>query len=54
MERVCIYIDGCNFYYGLKTINRKYNDFHFDFEKYRDTLTGKSRQHIITRYYKRL
>jgi uncharacterized LabA/DUF88 family protein len=34
MERVAIFIDGANFYYGLKSINNRYTDFHFNFEKF--------------------
>ena len=33
-KRVCVYIDGANFYYGLKTIDKRYSDIFFDFEKY--------------------
>jgi uncharacterized LabA/DUF88 family protein len=33
LKRICIYIDGANFVYGIKTINSRYNDFMFDFEK---------------------
>ena len=33
-KRVSVYIDGANFYYGLKTINIKYSDIFFDFEKF--------------------
>jgi len=32
-KRIFIYIDGANFVYGIKTINKRYNDFMFDFEK---------------------
>lgn len=32
MKRVSIYIDGANFYYGLKSLNKRYTDF--DFERY--------------------
>lgn len=33
-KRISIYIDGANFYYGLKTINLRYSDIFFDFEKF--------------------
>src|SRR3989344_2517918 len=32
-KRICIYIDGANFVYGIKTINKRYSDFMFDFKK---------------------
>ena len=34
MSKILIYIDGANFYYGIKSINDKYTDLNFDFEKY--------------------
>ncbi|MDP3026617.1 MAG: NYN domain-containing protein [Nanoarchaeota archaeon] len=34
IKRVSVYIDGANFYYELKTINIKYSDIFFDFEKF--------------------
>jgi len=33
-KRVCVYIDGANFVYGIKTINKRYSDFMFDFERF--------------------
>ena len=30
-KRISIYIDGANFVYGLKFLNPKYSDYHFDF-----------------------
>lgn len=33
-KRVSIYIDGANFVYGLKSLNEKYSDYHFDFESF--------------------
>jgi 6-hydroxy-3-succinoylpyridine 3-monooxygenase len=50
MERVAVFIDGANFYYGLKSINPKYNDFHFDFEKFFQTIT-KNRKFVGAWYY---
>jgi uncharacterized LabA/DUF88 family protein len=32
-KKISIYIDGANFVYGIKTVNNRYNDFMFDFEK---------------------
>ena len=40
MERVGIFVDGANFFYGLRSINQRYNDFHFDFEKLFKTLAN--------------
>jgi uncharacterized LabA/DUF88 family protein len=51
MERVSILIDGCNFYYGLRSINRKYTDVHFHFEKYCKSLCGKKRKLVKIYYY---
>jgi len=39
MKRVCIYIDGANFYGGLSSINPRYTDEKFDFENYIKYLT---------------
>ena len=33
-ERISIYIDGANFVYGLKSLNKTYSDYHFDFEAF--------------------
>ncbi|MDO8509380.1 MAG: NYN domain-containing protein [Nanoarchaeota archaeon] len=41
MKRVSIYIDGANFVYGLKSLNAKYSDYHFDFENYIKMIVGK-------------
>jgi len=40
MERVSVYIDGANFFYGLRLINRRYTDFNFDFAKYVRHIVG--------------
>jgi len=37
-KKISIYIDGANFYGGLNSINPKYTDEKFDFEKYVKTL----------------
>ena len=39
--RICIYIDGANFVYGMKSLNPKYSDYHFDFENYIKAIIGK-------------
>lgn len=50
MERVSVYIDGANFYYGLTTINEKYTDIKFDFEKYIN-FTTKNKKLVQVYYY---
>lgn len=40
MERVSVYIDGANFLYGIRSIQKGYSDFHFDFEKYINKIIG--------------
>jgi uncharacterized LabA/DUF88 family protein len=49
MERISVYIDGPNFYHGVKSINSKYKDFHFDLEKYINKITKGKR--LIQIYY---
>lgn len=51
MERVSIYIDGANFYGGLRTINEKYTDTKFDFERYLKDIVGSQRKLISVYYY---
>lgn len=51
MERIKVYIDGANFHYGIKTINKKYNDFHFDFKKFCETVTTTKRNLVGVNYY---
>jgi len=48
-KRVCVYIDGANFYYGLKTIDKRYSDIFFDFEKYIKKITNNN--DLINIYY---
>ncbi len=48
-KRVSIYIDGANFYYGLKTINQRYSDVFFDFEKFVKEIVGENK--LVTIYY---
>lgn len=40
-KKVSVYIDGANFVYGLKTLNPKYSDYHFDFENFVKRIIGK-------------
>lgn len=50
MERVSIFIDGNNFYYGLKTVyGDSKNPINFDFKKFCDFLAGKRK--IVTIFY---
>ncbi len=50
MERLSIYIDGANFFGGLRTINEKYTDTKFDFERYIQEIT-RNRKLISIYYY---
>ena len=52
-KRVCIYIDGANFYGGLTSINRRFTDTKFDFEKYIKFLTSKD-ELVHINYYNAL
>jgi len=38
-ERIKIYIDGANFYHGIRNFNKRYRDFFFDFEKLTKIIT---------------
>ncbi len=49
MIRICVYIDGANFYGGLTTINPRYTDEKFDFENYIKYLTKNNS--LIKIYY---
>nr|AQS33460.1 hypothetical protein [uncultured archaeon] len=49
LKRVSVYIDGANFYYGLKTISERYSDIFFDFEKFIRSIIGNDE--LITIYY---
>ncbi|MDA3836641.1 MAG: NYN domain-containing protein [Nanoarchaeota archaeon] len=33
-RRVCIFIDGANFFHGIRTFGNQYSDLYFDFRKY--------------------
>ena len=41
-KRISIYIDGANFYGGISSINPKYTDAKFDFERYIKYLVGEN------------
>lgn len=49
--KVCVFIDGANFFYGVKSINPKYSDMSFDFEKYINFLIGKDDELLKIFYY---
>ena len=49
-KRDSIYIDGANFVYGIKTINQRYNDFMFDFERFAKKII-KNNILIKVKYY---
>ncbi|MEN7982102.1 MAG: NYN domain-containing protein [Nanoarchaeota archaeon] len=49
-KRISIYIDGANFVYGIKTINSRYNDFMFDFEKFAKEIC-KTDKLVKVNYY---
>ena len=34
LKRVCVYVDGANFYGGLTSLNKNFSDLNFDFENY--------------------
>lgn len=44
-----MYIDGANFYGGMTSLNKKFSDTKFDFEKYIRRLVGENK--IIKIYY---
>ncbi len=49
VKRISIFIDGANFYHGLKTINFRYSDIFFDFERFVKRLVGNNE--LINVYY---
>ena len=49
--KVCVFIDGANFYYGLKTIDPKFTDFNFDFEKYTKSIINEDDELVNVFYY---
>jgi len=50
MERISVYLDGANFFHGLRTIRQNYTDSKFDFEKF-IALLSKNRKLIQAYYY---
>jgi hypothetical protein len=48
VDRVCIFIDGSNFYHALKEAGWPVS---VDFAKLAAALTGENRRHIHTFYY---
>lgn len=48
VKRICVYIDGANFYGGLTSIDKKYTDNRFDFERYIGDLVGNN---ILVKIY---
>ena len=49
MIKVSVYIDGANFFGGLRTINKYYTDYKFDFEKFVKKIVGKRK--MVSVYY---
>jgi uncharacterized LabA/DUF88 family protein len=49
IKRICIYIDGANFYGGLTSLNKNFSDLNFDFENYLKHLYRKDE--LIQTYY---
>lgn len=49
MKRVCVYIDGANFFGGLRTINNHYTDYKFNFEKFIRKIIGD--RNLVSVYY---
>lgn len=50
VRRVCIYIDGANFYGGLTSINKRFTDTKFDFESYIKSILGEDKL-VKVNYY---
>ena len=48
-KRICVYIDGANFFGGLSSFNKFYFDTNFDFENYVKGLIGNNK--LIKVYY---
>jgi len=49
VKRISVYIDGANFVYGMKSLNSKYSDYHFDFENFIKKIIGKNK--LINIFY---
>ncbi len=48
MERICIFIDGSNFYFQLKELK---SSVKIDYHQFSQALTGEERQLVRTYYY---
>jgi uncharacterized LabA/DUF88 family protein len=48
-KKICVYIDGANFYGGLTSINKRFSDTRFDFKRYIDHLVGSDK--LVKIYY---
>ena len=52
MSKILIFIDGANFYYGIREINKKYSDLRFNFERYiKEELLEKDDELLKVYYY---
>lgn len=49
VKKVNIYIDGANFYHGLKTVNFRYSDIFFDFKKFVENIVREDE--LVKVYY---
>lgn len=49
VNRICVYIDGANFFGGLNILNKKFTDWCFDFERYVNGLIGND--FLVCVYY---
>ena len=49
MKKICVYIDGANFYGGLTSLNKNFSDLNFDFEKYIKHLCKQDK--LVRIYY---
>ena len=52
MSKILIFIDGANFYYGIREINKRYSDLRFNFERYiKEELLEKDDELLKVYYY---
>ena len=49
VKRICVYIDGANFYGGLTSLNKNFSDLNFDFENYIEYLCKQDK--LVRIYY---
>jgi uncharacterized LabA/DUF88 family protein len=49
MARISLYIDGANFFGGLRTINKHYSDYKFDFDRFIRNIVGRG--DLVSIYY---